>query len=98
MIGLSESEIEFSTRQIDASGQVQAGPAGRARQVRLPLGAVEAIDLVWVPGGPFMMGSPRGQGYPDELPQHYVHVQPFWMSRSLVTQAQLRAVTGKLLP
>jgi len=41
------------------------------------------------------MGSPRGQGYPDEQPQRYVRLPAFWMSRGPITQAQWQAVMGK---
>ena len=50
------------------------------------------LDLVAIPGGTFMMGSPEGEGYDSERPQHQVTVQPFFMGKFLVTQAQWRAV------
>ncbi|HKI36168.1 MAG TPA: formylglycine-generating enzyme family protein [Gemmataceae bacterium] len=46
-----------------------------------------AFDMVAVPGGTFLMGSPKdekGRGE-DEGPQHPVKVRPFWMSACEVT-------------
>ena len=61
------------------------------QQVRLkPIG----LEMVAIPGGTFIMGSP-----PEELkrmdresPQHSVTVQPFFMGKYQVTQAQWRFV------
>lgn len=47
-----------------------------------------ACEFVLVPEGRFMMGSPDGQGYSDERPQHQVTIQKaFLMARTEVTQA-----------
>jgi formylglycine-generating enzyme required for sulfatase activity len=46
-----------------------------------------SFDLVPIPGGTFLMGSPtleRGRR-PDEGPQHPVQVRPFWMARMEIT-------------
>ena len=44
--------------------------------------------MTLMPGGTFLMGSDRH--YPEEGPAHRVHVDPFWMDRHLVTNAQFR--------
>lgn len=43
-------------------------------------------DLVLIPGGPFQMG--RNDGPPQERPVHSVTVQPFYMDRTEVTNAE----------
>lgn len=43
-------------------------------------------DMVWVPGGEFLMGSDKG--YPEERPAHRVAVDGFWMDRAPVTNAR----------
>jgi formylglycine-generating enzyme len=43
-------------------------------------------DMVWIPGGTFLMGSEDGQ--PDEKPVHQVTVDGFWMDRTEVTNQQ----------
>ena len=50
------------------------------------------LDMVYIPGGKFMMGSPKGEGNDREKPQHQVSVQPFFMGKYPVTQAQYRQV------
>jgi formylglycine-generating enzyme required for sulfatase activity len=57
----------------------------------------EDIELVMVriPGGTFVMGSPEGEGYDYERPQHQVTVPDFWMGQFPVTQAQYEAAIGR---
>jgi len=53
-------------------------------------------EMVEIPGGSFMMGSPRGEAGrdDDEGPQHQVTISSFQMGKYEVTQAQWRAVAG----
>jgi formylglycine-generating enzyme len=44
--------------------------------------------MTWIPGGTFLMGSDRH--YPEEGPAHRVRVDPFWIDRYPVTNAQFR--------
>lgn len=52
------------------------------------------LDMVYIPGGSFRMGSPEDEEgrYDNEGPQHKVTVQPFYLGKYPVTQAQWRAV------
>ena len=43
-------------------------------------------NMVWIPGGTFMMGS--NDHYPEEAPAHPVTVDGFWMDQYTVTNAQ----------
>jgi len=54
------------------------------------------IQMISIPGGTFMMGSPLSESGrdPDEGPQTNVTVQNFHLSKYEVTQAQYRAVMG----
>jgi formylglycine-generating enzyme required for sulfatase activity/predicted ATPase len=52
------------------------------------------LDMVAIPGGTFMMGSPEPEEYNSEKPQHEVTVQPFFMGKYPVTQAQWKAVAA----
>src|SRR5215212_2629563 len=45
-------------------------------------------DMVWIPGGTFVMGSDAH--YPDEAPAHAVSVSGFWIDRTPVTNAAFR--------
>jgi sulfatase modifying factor 1 len=50
--------------------------------------AEPALDIVWIPGGTFRMGSERH--YPDEAPTHRVSLDGFWIDRTPVTNRQFR--------
>lgn len=55
------------------------------------------IDMVKIPAGSFLMGSPEDEEdrQDDEGPQHQVtFAEPFWMGKYPVTQAQWRAVAS----
>jgi len=60
------------------------------------LGNDVKLDVVYIPGDTFMMGSPETEEriYKDEGPQHEVTVDSFFMSKYPVTQAQWEAVMG----
>ena len=46
------------------------------------------INMIWLPGGTFAMGSDRH--YPEEAPVHRVTVDGFWMDQTPVTNRQFR--------
>jgi formylglycine-generating enzyme required for sulfatase activity len=52
------------------------------------------LEMIFVPGGSFKMGSPEGKGYPVEWPQHDVTVPGFFIGKFQITQAQWQAVMG----
>ncbi|MBD2138627.1 formylglycine-generating enzyme family protein [Anabaena sp. FACHB-1237] len=57
------------------------------------LGDNLTLAMVSIPGGTFMMGSPKEQdSYDSERPQHSVTVPPFLMGKYPITQAQWRFV------
>jgi formylglycine-generating enzyme required for sulfatase activity len=51
-----------------------------------------AIEMVPIPGGEFLMGTPVSEPgrKPDEGPQHRVRLAPFWMQKFEVTWDQYR--------
>lgn len=61
----------------------------------------DSAMVVNIPGGSFKMGSPEGQGEPDERPQHEVTVDSFLMDKTEVTWRQYRQfakATGERWP
>jgi formylglycine-generating enzyme required for sulfatase activity/predicted Ser/Thr protein kinase len=55
----------------------------------------QGVVLILVPGGSFLMGSDtEPSAASDEIPRHEVVLDPFFLSRYEVTQAQWRAVLG----
>lgn len=67
--------------------------------VRVELPEGQAVEMVWVEGGTFTMGSNDGAGvekqYDYTRPAHKVTVGGFYMGRFEVTQAVWRAVMGE---
>ena len=51
-----------------------------------------------IPGGAFLMGSPKGQGRADEHPQHKVNLKTFYIDKMEVTVGQFRAFAGNNTP
>ena len=54
------------------------------------------LEMVYIPGGSFLMGSPENEAErysinSDEGPQHQVNLQPFYMSKYSITQDQYQA-------
>lgn len=49
---------------------------------------LSAANMVWIPGGTFLMGS--DDFYPEERPVHRVTVDGFWMDKYPVTSAEFR--------
>jgi formylglycine-generating enzyme required for sulfatase activity len=69
---------------------------GSARYFTEDLGDGVKLDMVEIPGGSFLMGSPdtEEKRYDDEGPQHRVTVPSFFMGKFPVTQAQWHAVAN----
>jgi formylglycine-generating enzyme required for sulfatase activity len=68
----------------------------RAYRFIEPLPEDIALEMVAIPAGTFLMGSPEDEPdrYDYESPQHEVTVESFFMGRYPITQAQWRAVAN----
>jgi formylglycine-generating enzyme required for sulfatase activity len=86
----------FETVTVNRRGEIIARQPGEARVFSEDLGNGVFLDLVAIPGGRFLMGSPETEPGrdDDEGPQHEVTVAPFQMGRYPITQAQWQAVMG----
>ncbi len=60
------------------------------------LGNGVSLEMVWIPGGTFQMGSPESESGrdSDEGPVHEVELDGFWMGKYEVTQEQYQAIMG----
>src|SRR5574341_394347 len=88
-------EFEFTAITLDEQGTIKERAARRARQFVDRLSRDVVLELVWIPGGTFLMGSLRSQGYDDEHPQRRVTVAPFLIGKYPVTQEQWQSLMGK---
>jgi formylglycine-generating enzyme required for sulfatase activity/tRNA A-37 threonylcarbamoyl transferase component Bud32 len=89
--------FEFEIVFVNAKGKIIKRESKRAQYEIEDLGDGVTLEMVSIPGGTFMMGSPANEKerYDDEGPQHRVTIQPFWMSKYPITQRQWQAVMGE---
>ncbi|MBE9207475.1 SUMF1/EgtB/PvdO family nonheme iron enzyme [Nostoc sp. LEGE 06077] len=90
------NQFEFEIVKVDAKGQIINRSQGRAEFFAEDLGNGVILDMVAIPGGKFLMGSPESEleRRDSESPQHNVTVPPFFMGKFPVTQAQWQAVAA----
>jgi formylglycine-generating enzyme required for sulfatase activity len=90
--------FSFETVTVNKKGEIiKQEPKRETKQARYfteDLGDGVTLDMVYIPGGTFLMGSPEGEGDDDEYPQHQVTVPPFFMAKYPITQAQWKAVAN----
>jgi formylglycine-generating enzyme required for sulfatase activity len=91
--------VPSATVQQSAPPAAAQSPSPPARAGLGPPGTVfrdceVCPEMVVIPGGTFLMGSPPGVGFDDERPQRRLTIAPFAMGRTEVTQAQWFAVMG----
>ncbi|MFP4299325.1 MAG: SUMF1/EgtB/PvdO family nonheme iron enzyme [Spirulinaceae cyanobacterium] len=89
----------FEIITVNRRGEVIDKRPGQASYFREDLGKGVSMDMVYIPGGSFEMGSPSDEKRWDrydgrEEPQHQVTLQPFFMGKYAITQAQWRAVAA----
>ncbi len=85
---------QFTIVKVEDDGQIAHRLEGKSKFFREDLGKDVALEMVSLPAGDFLMGSPADEEgrSPAEGPQHQVVIRPFFMSRHPVTQAQWRRV------
>jgi formylglycine-generating enzyme required for sulfatase activity len=87
---------KFATPKVNRKGEIISRSEGEAEVMIENLGNGVTLEMVKIPGGRFLMGSPEteAQRYDNESPQHYVDVPEFWMGKYVVTQQQWQAIMG----
>ncbi len=88
--------FEFDVVTVNAQGWKISRKRCPAQYFTEDLGNGITLEMVAIPGGTFMMGAPKNEkdSRDSERPQHQVTVQPFFMGKYAVTQAQWRAVAA----
>src|SRR4028118_178916 len=88
--------FEFDVITVDAEGQENSRHTSSARFFPEDLGNGVVLEMVYIPGGTFMMGSPATEEGRDrcESPQHQVTVPAFFAGKYAITRAQWQAVMG----
>jgi formylglycine-generating enzyme required for sulfatase activity len=88
--------FQFETAQINKNGTGIKRITKSAEYFTQDLGNSVFLEMVHIPGGTFLMGSPESDESPisSESPQHQVTVPSFFMGKYPVTQKQWRLVAA----
>ena len=88
--------FNFEVVTTDATGNIINRRNASAKYFTEDLGNGVFLEMVEIPGGTFMMGSPanEAQRESDESPQHRVTVPSFCIGKYELTQAQYQAIMG----
>ncbi|MBE9232842.1 formylglycine-generating enzyme family protein [Cuspidothrix issatschenkoi LEGE 03284] len=89
----------FTTKTVNKTGKIVNLENHQAKYFQEDLGNGITLEMVQIPGGSFMMGSPaseKGRSESEsESPQHQVNVPAFSMGKFVVTQEQYQQIIGK---
>jgi len=88
--------FNFEVVTTDATGNITNRRNKSAKYFTEDLGNGVTLDMVEIPGGTFMMGSPESEAQrdSDEGPQRQVTVPTCFMGKYELTQAQYQAIMG----
>lgn len=88
--------FEFTMVTINEQGKEIDYHQEQAYYLTEELGNGVILDMVYIPGGEFWMGSPESEGKRchKERPQHLVTVQPFFISKYPITQTQWKQIAS----
>lgn len=94
--GLSLLTDEFETVTVNDKGEEISRDTHQAQFFQEDLGNSVILEMVSIPAGEFLMGSPNAEKdrNEDESPQHKVSVPAFFMGKFAITQAQYQAIIG----
>jgi len=91
--------FEFQVVEVDSRGNILKEDIAKADYFREDLGNGIVLEMVKIPSGSFIMGSPEtedaGGAAKTERPEHLVKVSSFFMGMFVITQEQYEQVMGK---
>ncbi|MCU0533377.1 MAG: SUMF1/EgtB/PvdO family nonheme iron enzyme [Hydrococcus sp. Prado102] len=87
-------ELNFQVAIVEPQERPVSHETATARYFSEDLGNGVFLNLVCLPGGTLLMGSPENEAGREshEDPQHSVEIQPFALSQFPITQAQWQAI------
>ena len=88
--------FNFEVVKVSDVGKIDSRSQESARQKIEDLGNGIKLEMVYIPGGSFLMGSPNTESKrcDNEGPQHKVTLKPFYMSKYPITQEQYQVIMG----
>jgi formylglycine-generating enzyme required for sulfatase activity len=87
-------QFEFDVIIIDKNGDEISHTHKSAEFLSENLRDRIGLEMVKIPGGTYLMGSPDGQGNDNERPQHSVTISACFIGKYPIKQAQWRAVAA----
>ncbi|MEG4442781.1 bifunctional serine/threonine-protein kinase/formylglycine-generating enzyme family protein [Microcoleus sp. AT9_B5] len=89
-------KVQFETVTVNSRGEITKRSQSQAQVFTETIANGITLEMMAIPGGSFVMGSPNTQAgrSNDEEPQHTVNVTSFFMGKYEVTQEQWEAVMG----
>ena len=91
-----EEVFTFQVVRVNDSGKIINRTQKSVRQKIEDLGNDVRLEIVYIPEGSFIMGSPIEKAARNscEGPQHKMTLQPFYMSKYPITQEQYEVIMG----
>lgn len=88
--------VQFEVVTVNAQGEMDQHRPQTAEYFEELLGKDIRLAMMAIPGGRFMMGSPKHELHRDvsEGPYHAVEIAPFFLGKFVVTQLQWRTVAA----
>ncbi|WP_071189634.1 bifunctional serine/threonine-protein kinase/formylglycine-generating enzyme family protein [Trichormus sp. NMC-1] len=86
--------FEFYVVTVDTGGREVNRDRRSAKLFTEQLNKNVNLEMVSIPSGIYLMGSPEFEGDAEEYPQHKVIVEPFYMGKYPITQSQWKAVAA----
>ncbi len=86
----------FEVITVNSRGKEIKRVEGKAECWRINLDSNTTLSMINIPGGTFWMGSDEDEKghYGNESPRHSVTIQPFFMGKYPITQAQWRVIAN----
>ncbi|MEA5550532.1 bifunctional serine/threonine-protein kinase/formylglycine-generating enzyme family protein [Anabaena cylindrica UHCC 0172] len=86
--------FDFDIVTVDTAGREIKCEKGNAQFFAEELNKNVTLEMVSIPSGSFLMGSPEFEVDADEYPQHQVMVKNFFIGKYPITQSQWKAVAA----
>jgi hypothetical protein len=85
---------EYESVTVNRRGEIIKQTLGKAYYYREDLRKGIYLDMVYIPGGKFIMGASEREkdSEKEERPQHEVILPSYWMGKYVVTQEQWEAI------
>ncbi|BDM83432.1 formylglycine-generating enzyme family protein [Acaryochloris marina] len=79
----SVMSFEFESVYLNGSGQIRDSSRHTGLYFTEELAFGVNLEFIWIPGGSFLMGAAANEmgASSDEIPQHRVTVNAFWMGK-----------------